>query len=193
MSLLLLVSRRLLRAVLNYYLTAASQQFAARYGHQLTVSGTLLRQLRIRRGHYRPSQLRTILILIIPDENTTEKQSHHAASCLTGWRAGEPSGMGRASCSLWRTPTGPGYTESLLIRTWRKIVCGWGSCPLILQEFSQSFGKDAAEVLATLCVLPQAVGYASLQIPTKSPGDTRWCRPAIRDDVAWLAGALLAV
>jgi hypothetical protein len=66
---------------------------------------------------------------------------------------------------------------SLLIRTWRKIVCGWGSCPLILQEFSQSFGKDAGEVLATLCVLPQAVGYASLQIPTKSPADSEMMSP----------------
>jgi hypothetical protein len=56
--------------------------------------------------------------------------------------------------------TGLSYAEHLLVWSWRKIVMGYGGCPLIAREFSLLCGEDGGEVLATLHTFLQALGYA---------------------------------
>jgi hypothetical protein len=56
--------------------------------------------------------------------------------------------------------TGLSYAEHLLVWSWRKIVMGYGGCPLIGREFSLLCGEDGGEVLATLHTFLQALGYA---------------------------------
>jgi hypothetical protein len=56
--------------------------------------------------------------------------------------------------------TGLSYAEHLLVWSWRKIVMGYGGCPLIAREFSLLCGEDGGEVLATLHTFLQALAYA---------------------------------
>ena len=78
--------------------------------------------------------------------------------------------------------------ERLLIWTWRKIVTGRASCPLIAREFVKLCGEDAAEVLATLSTFLQALAYSGRRdLQIGYPG----C-PSLTTDERWLL-SLIAV
>jgi len=56
---------------------------------------------------------------------------------------------------------GFGYGEHLLVWAWRRLADGRRDCPVLAREFTEAFGEDAAEVLATLAVFLQVLGRGS--------------------------------
>ncbi len=55
---------------------------------------------------------------------------------------------------------GFGYGEHLLVWSWRRIAASPGPCPIVVREFADACGDDAAEVLATLCTFLRALAFA---------------------------------
>ncbi len=56
---------------------------------------------------------------------------------------------------------GFGYGEHLLVWGWRRLADGRRDCPVLAREFTEAFGEDAAEVLATLAVFLRVLGRGS--------------------------------
>jgi hypothetical protein len=52
-------------------------------------------------------------------------------------------------------------SESLIVRTWRKLLSGHGNCPVIARDFMDACGTEAVEVLATFGTVLRALAYAS--------------------------------
>jgi hypothetical protein len=81
-----------------------------------------------------------------------------------------------------------GRGEGLLVSAWRKLATGQGCCPLLAREFSQAFGEEAAELLATLFTFLQMLAFASRRrIALGVPGS-----PALTGDERQLLALLAA-
>lgn len=55
----------------------------------------------------------------------------------------------------------PGYSEHLLIWSWRRIVGGRIHCPVMAREFGDVCGNAGDRVFVTLCTFLRALGAAS--------------------------------
>lgn len=51
--------------------------------------------------------------------------------------------------------------ESLVVRTYRKILLGNRDCPAIARDFALLYGSNAVDVYMTFCTLLSALAYAS--------------------------------
>jgi hypothetical protein len=54
-----------------------------------------------------------------------------------------------------------GDSESLIVRTYRKILLGNKDCPILARDFAALYGADAGEIYLTFCTLLYALAYAS--------------------------------
>lgn len=52
-------------------------------------------------------------------------------------------------------------SESLIVRTYRKVLLGNKNCPTMSRDFAALYGADAGEVYMTFCTLLCALAYAS--------------------------------
>jgi len=56
---------------------------------------------------------------------------------------------------------GCGYSEHLLVWSWRRIVTGRIHCPVMAQEFAEACGNAGSKVFAALCTFLRALAAAS--------------------------------
>lgn len=56
---------------------------------------------------------------------------------------------------------GCGYSEHLLVWSWRRIVEGRIHCPVMAREFTEACGNAGSEVFAALCAFLSALAAAS--------------------------------